>query len=236
MIVIPLLMLAVGASAKGSYLPYKERMAQIDANLGRISSPLARGQAIMNDLREWNKSERRLSDVDLFGIIYKQIYRTYFLCFFPGKEEYYWDHRMSKEVSILQQSVEKDVCLAFLDQNMDGWMFDKFSKWQESPLLACVLTRRSTGWCHDAKRLQLYTSAYNLGYKLKSRSAILAESMDVLLSKARFLATKDEKYIRSYIDQTRVYVSHTPDPLAHKAVLDDVDWIEQLHFKKKKGN
>ena len=208
-------------------------MAQIDVNLARVSSPLGRGNSIREQTQAWYKSNKSVSDVDLFGLIYKQIYKSFILCMYPGNDETLWRLRLAKKVSILQPSTEKDFCLAYLDQNNDGWLFDKFPKWHDNPLLACILTRRSTGWCISSNRLKVYFEAFKVGSTLRGRSPVLGESMDSLYSKARFLTTKDKKYIRMFIDQTRLYISHTPDPTAHQFALADVATIEELHFKKK---
>lgn len=219
--------------SEGSYLPYKDRIIQIDQKLAKLPSALQRSEVIRSQNRKWFASNSQVSDVELFGVIYKQVYEAYYLCMAAHREQPYWTAKMFRQVNLLKPSIEKTICLAYLDQNNDGWMFDTFPNWRKNSLLACILVRRSTGGCTTASRFKTYRAAFDFGSTLRDRSQILYESIQAAYPMAEFHVTKDTKFLRPYIDRVREYVSHTPDPKDHQNALKEVDLLERIHFPKK---
>jgi len=220
------------AQSSGSYVPYKERIKAIDAKYAKIISPQVCGDLIAKEVRTWYKNINNTSDEDLVAAVYKCYYKNYFLCFQFDHEMRGWSREIIKFAHLIKPSIEKQICLAYLDPNDEGWLVPKYAEWKVSAILASILTRKSSMWCSKPSRYPIYTEVYNKAASLRSRSKILGEGLDISFVNAQFQVFHEKKYMRLYIDRTKKYVSHTPDPIAHQALLDDAILMESLHFPK----
>lgn len=224
---------------KTSYPPYATQIAAIRKEMAAIKDWEGQKNAINNYFARYQaKNLKRPDDVEVFGTMFRLIYRVLYLGYSTQDASYMLANSICfSRIPELKDSIEKDICKAFLGIDAQStWIFDQFPDWKKSPILTLLCFSTSATSVTSRERYEVLKSAYEPSLQeLKSAPSYRQIGVKMALARGSYAYTRDKSYMRQYIDMLREYANQTLDKGSAERSRKLASQYEDRYFKKKGG-